>query len=92
MLLIGPLEKNFSAILIKIYIQGNAFENVVCKLAAISWRPQCVTQLMFSFSIADDTILQLVFDTRVAVGTLLMGMNNLNAASTYIAESGWMIF
>ena len=32
----GPLETNFSDILIvKIFIQENAFENVVCKMAAI---------------------------------------------------------
>ena len=44
-LLIGPLGINFSEILIEIYvyfIQENAFENVVRKMAAILSRPQCV--------------------------------------------------
>ena len=40
-LLIGPLETYFSQNL-HIFIQENAFENVVCKLAAILSRPQYV--------------------------------------------------
>ena len=47
MLLIGPLETNFSEILIKslyVFIQENALENVVWKMAAILSRPQCVKQ------------------------------------------------
>ena len=39
LLLIGPLETNFSEILI---IQENAFESVVCEMASILSRPQCV--------------------------------------------------
>ena len=43
-LLIGPLGTNLSEILIKIYIfiQQNALENAVLKIAAILCRPQCV--------------------------------------------------
>ena len=44
-LLIGPLGTNFSEILIEIYnvfIQENAFENVVCEMVAILSRFQCV--------------------------------------------------
>ena len=44
-LLIGPLGTNFSDILIYyscIFIQKNAFENVVWKMAAILSGPQCV--------------------------------------------------
>ena len=44
-LLIGPMGINFSEILIEIhtfFIQGNAFENDVCKMVSISFRPQCV--------------------------------------------------
>ena len=45
-LLIGPLRANFSEILIQmqtyIFIQRNAVENVVRKLASILSRPQCV--------------------------------------------------
>ena len=43
-LLIGPLETNFSEILIEIYIfiQENSFKSVVWKMAAILSRPQCV--------------------------------------------------
>ena len=44
-MLIGPLETNFSEILIEfliIFIQENAFENVVCNVAAILSRPQWV--------------------------------------------------
>ena len=40
-LLIGPLGTNFSEILI-IFIQENAFQSVVCEMAAILSRPQCV--------------------------------------------------
>ena len=41
-LLFGPLRINFNEILIEIYIfiQENAFENVICKMAAIWSRPQ----------------------------------------------------
>ena len=44
-LLIRILGTNFREILSKIhtfFIQGNAFQNVVCKMAAIVSRPQCV--------------------------------------------------
>ena len=45
-LLIGPLGTNFSEILIiNIYtfsFNKNVFENVVCEMAAILSRPQCV--------------------------------------------------
>ena len=48
-LLIGPLGTNFSEILAKImtfsfniFIQENVFESVVCEMAAILSRPQCV--------------------------------------------------
>ena len=44
-LLIGPLGTSFSEILIEIhafFIQENAFENVVWKMAAILFQPQCV--------------------------------------------------
>ena len=44
-LLTGPLGTNFSEILIqnsKSFIQENAFESVVCEMAAILSRPQCV--------------------------------------------------
>ena len=43
-LLIEPLDKNFSEILIQIYIfiQENVFENIVWKVASIFSRPQCV--------------------------------------------------
>ena len=34
-LLIGPLGTNFSEILIEIFIQENAFENVICEMASI---------------------------------------------------------
>ena len=47
-LLIGTLWTNFSEILSKIYtffIQENAFENVVCEMAAISSGPQCVKSI-----------------------------------------------
>ena len=42
LLLIGPLGTNFSEILIEnsnIFIQENAFESVVCEVAAILSRP-----------------------------------------------------
>ena len=43
-LLIGPSEITFSKILIEIhnFLQENAFQNVVWKMAAILSRPQCV--------------------------------------------------
>ena len=44
-LLIGPLETNFSEILIVtsyVFVKENALENVVWKMAAILCRPQCV--------------------------------------------------
>ena len=47
-LLIGPLGTNFSGILIEnlyIFIQENAFENVVWKMAAILSWPQCVKRI-----------------------------------------------
>ena len=43
--LIGPHETNFSEILIEIltiFIHENEFESVVCEMAAILSRPQCV--------------------------------------------------
>ena len=40
-LLIGSLGRNFSEISIEISIQENAFESVVCEMAAILSRPQC---------------------------------------------------
>ena len=51
-LLIWPLETNFSEILNKIhtfFIQENAFENVILKMAAILSRPQCVNPSFFLF-------------------------------------------
>ena len=55
-LLIGPLETNFSELFIEklnIFIQENSFENVVWKMAAILCRPQCVkvswTDMMMSW-------------------------------------------
>ena len=43
---IGPLEANLSEILIKMYmkifIPENAFDNIVCEMAATLSRPQCV--------------------------------------------------
>ena len=46
-LLIGPLGTNFSEILSKIHIliQENAFENIVCEMAVILSRPQCVNHV-----------------------------------------------
>ena len=42
-LLIKPLGTNFNEILIgNIFIQENVFESVVCEMAAILSRPQCV--------------------------------------------------
>ena len=43
----GPLGINFNEILIKSihFIQENTFENVVCEMASISSRPQCVKSL-----------------------------------------------
>ena len=43
-LLIGHLRTNFSEILIEIFIQENAFENVVWKIATILYRPQYVNK------------------------------------------------
>ena len=46
-LLLGPVGRNFSEILIEnlyIFIQENAFENVVWKMAAILSRSQCVNR------------------------------------------------
>ena len=45
---IGPLGTNFNEILFKIYtfsVKKNAFQNVVCKMAAILSQPQCVNEL-----------------------------------------------
>ena len=42
-LLIGPLGTNFSEILIE--IKENVFESVICEMAAILSRPQCVNTL-----------------------------------------------
>ena len=53
-LLIGPLETYFSKILIEIqsfFIQENAFENVVWKMAAILSWPQCVEYMCKQFFI-----------------------------------------
>ena len=47
LLLIGPLGTNFSEILIEILtfsLKKNAFESVVCEMATILSRPQCVNQ------------------------------------------------
>ena len=44
-LLIGPLGTNFSEISIE--IQENALENVVCEMASILSRPQCVNALKY---------------------------------------------
>ena len=47
-LLIGPLGTNFNEIFYQnscIYIQENAFKNIVCKTAAILSQPQCVNPL-----------------------------------------------
>ena len=43
-LLVGPIGTNFNEILIEIqtFSFKNAFENVVCELAAILFRPWCV--------------------------------------------------
>ena len=52
-LLIGPLGTYFSEILIEIhchiFIEENAFENVVWKMAAILSQPQCVKQLLVAW-------------------------------------------
>ena len=50
-LLIGPLGTNFSEMLIKtnIFIEENTFESVVCEMAAILSRPQCVKASFFTF-------------------------------------------
>ena len=58
-LLIGPLETNFSENFKQnshIFIQENAFENIVCEMAAILSRPQYVNattnvMLMLSLSV-----------------------------------------
>ena len=47
-LLIGLLGTNFS----EIFIHENAFENVVCEMAAILSRPQCVNLFMLCQSMA----------------------------------------
>ena len=39
--IIGPLGTNVSEIFIEIFIQENAFQNVVCEMASTSSRPQC---------------------------------------------------
>ena len=46
-LLIGPLETNFSEILIGIltFSSKNAVESVVCEMAAVLCRPQCINPL-----------------------------------------------
>ena len=44
--LVNNLQWNFNRNS-SIFIQENAFENVVCKIASISSRPQCVKQTMF---------------------------------------------
>ena len=49
-LLIGTLGTNFSEILIEIrinFIQENVFESVVCEMAAILSRPQCVNAVIY---------------------------------------------
>ena len=47
-LLIGPLGTNFSEMLFSqnsnIFIQENALQNVVCEMASILSRPQCVNR------------------------------------------------
>ena len=48
-LLIGPLETNLSEIFYRnsnIFIQENALENVVCEMASILSRPQCVKEII----------------------------------------------
>ena len=47
----GPLGANLSetAIEIQIFIEENAFENVVCEMSAILSRPQCVKPLSHAF-------------------------------------------
>ena len=48
-LLIGTLGTNFSEILIgirNIFIEENGFESVVCEMAAILSRPQCVNNMI----------------------------------------------
>ena len=52
MLLIGPLGTNLRENFIEIqtfsfiFIQENAFENVVCQMASILSRPQCVKTIL----------------------------------------------
>ena len=60
---IGPLGTNFSEILIgNIFIEGNAFEIVVWKMAAILSRPQCVKPLSaISMCIWDPKLVIIVF-------------------------------
>ena len=51
LLLIGHLGTNFSEILIeilKIFIQENAIESVVCETVAILSRPQCVKEFIIT--------------------------------------------
>ena len=55
-LLIWPLGTNFSEILIEIqniFVQENAFENVVCEMSAILSQPQCVYTLLEGNSYQD---------------------------------------
>ena len=51
MMWIGPLETIFSEILINeiIFLQYNEFEYLICKMAAILSRPQCVFVFVFVF-------------------------------------------
>ena len=47
-LLIGPLGANFSELKQLIHFHSeNAFENIVCEMASISSRPQCVNHTWF---------------------------------------------
>ena len=48
-LLIGPLETNFSEILIQIHIFSFKIESVVCKMGTILSQPQCVNPLHAKF-------------------------------------------
>ena len=48
-LLIEPLGTNLSAISIVVCILENAFENVVCDMAAILSRPQCVYYVVLAW-------------------------------------------
>ena len=49
-----PVGTKFSEMLIEIsyiFIQENAFNNVVCKMAAILCRPQCVKSKIFNYNV-----------------------------------------